>query len=479
MTQPTPSQSTSSAFAYTWHNQNLVEATQGIWHYPSTLSSQRICTDTRHIQQGDIFLALRGDNFDGHNYINTAKQAGAVAVIVETACHLNIPQLVVNNTRLALGNLGAYRRSAHQGVNVIAITGSSGKTTCKEMLGSILTSQAPTLVTRGNLNNDLGVPMMLLELLDTHTYAVLELGANHMGEIAYTSRLVNPQVACILNIGTAHLGEFGGRDAICHAKAEIYQGLAKQGVAIYPEADNYSEQLQQAALKHTNNLLGFGVGQVYASDININAENCQFILHIHNKQHTVNLPFAGQHNISNALAAAACAHALGISIQAIAHGLTTAKPAKGRLNTQTFGIHKLIDDTYNANPNSVKAAAQVLASQHGNKVLVLGDIGELGDASQCEHYQLGKFLATVGVNKVLSVGEFAGDIAKGIQDASNSLNPDQAITTVPTVQTFESKAEALTALQNILTTNTPHNILFKGSRFMQMETLIEQLLETA
>ena len=212
--------------AYIWQSANLTEAVKDLnatWQNEINFShSQKITTDTRKIEQGDIFLAIQGDNFDGHDYVQTAKDKGAVLAIVSRAVESDLPQLVVTDTKLALGKLGAYRRDQHPNLKVIAITGSSGKTTAKEMLGSILNRIAPTLITRGNLNNDLGVPMMLLELTDDHRYAVMELGANHVGEIAYTTQLVKPDVACVLNIGTAHLGEFGGRDNIAKTKSEIY-----------------------------------------------------------------------------------------------------------------------------------------------------------------------------------------------------------------------------------------------------------------
>ncbi|MGB5878141.1 MAG: Mur ligase family protein, partial [Psychrobacter nivimaris] len=257
---------------YVWQMDNLLAATtslDGQWQLPqghgaeqTALSSKRVATDTRTIKPGDIFLALSGDNFDGHDYIETAISKGAVAAVVSRPTSLSgpnaIPQLVVSDTRLALGQLAAYRRQQHTDLTVIAITGSSGKTTCKEMLGSIFGRLAPTLITRGNLNNDLGVPMMLLELSDHHRYAILELGANHIGEIAYTTEIVQPDVACILNIGTAHLGEFGSREGICQTKAEIYHTLTDAQFAIVPDKDDFTNQLRRIAEKHTSHVIGFG-----------------------------------------------------------------------------------------------------------------------------------------------------------------------------------------------------------------------------
>ncbi|WP_252354577.1 UDP-N-acetylmuramoyl-tripeptide--D-alanyl-D-alanine ligase, partial [Acinetobacter soli] len=206
-----------------WTAAQLQHATQGHWHNGRAPSTQikRILTDSRHAEAGDVFLALKGERFDAHDFVAQVAANGCQVAILERPLDLDICQLVVSDTRLALGHLGAYRRQQYPDLQVMALTGSSGKTTTKEMLGSILSRLAPTLVTRGNLNNDLGVPMMLLELKPEHRYAVMELGASHQGEIDYTSQLVQPHVAGILNIGTAHLGEFGGRDGICRAKSEI------------------------------------------------------------------------------------------------------------------------------------------------------------------------------------------------------------------------------------------------------------------
>ena len=414
---------------YVWQVDNLLAATAtlgGHWQFADgqttssnnstdthstntskPITSTRIATDTRTIKAGDIFLALSGDNFDGHDYIATAIEQGAVAAIVSRPISADIAQLVVSDTRLALGQLAAYRRQQHKNLTVIAITGSSGKTTCKEMLGSIFGRLAPTLITRGNLNNDLGVPMMLLELSDHHRYAILELGANHIGEIAYTTEIVKPDVACVLNIGTAHLGEFGSREGICQTKAEIYHTLNDTQYAIVPDKDDFTNKLRRIAEEHTSHVIGFGNTDVSASHLDVEPERSEFKLHIGSQVHDINLPLAGEHNVNNALAAAACAHALNIDISDIVVGLENARPAKGRLNSQLLGMHRLIDDTYNANPHSVRAAAKVLAAQTGTQVMVLGDIAELGEAAVSEHQSLGRTIATTGINVLLCVGEYA------------------------------------------------------------------------
>ena len=467
---------------YVWQADNLLAATKtlaGHWQFGAVpvesnndankpISSTRIATDTRTIKTGDIFLALTGDNFDGHDYLDIAIEKGAVAAIVSRPIAADIAQLVVDDTRLALGQLAAYRRQQHKDLTVIAITGSSGKTTCKEMLGSIFGRLAPTLITRGNLNNDLGVPMMLLELSDHHRYAILELGANHIGEIAYTTEIVQPDVACILNIGTAHLGEFGSREGICQTKAEIYHTLHDNQFAIVPDKDDFTNQLRRIAEKHTPNVIGFGNTDVSASHLDVEPERSEFKLHIGSQVHDINLPLAGEHNVNNALAAAACAHALNIDISDIVVGLENARPAKGRLNSQLLGLHRLIDDTYNANPHSVRAAAKVLAAQTGTQVMVLGDIGELGEAAISEHQSLGRTIATTGINVLLCVGQYAPYTVAGAQEIS-AIN----------AHAFADKDSLLAYLQSYLQAQQaqPCTVLFKGSRSMEMETLINALVE--
>lgn len=480
MTAQTQPQHLAAPKLFDWNSQRLLQATSsllGQWHEPNLaaidhINSPFIITDTRKLKSGDLFLAIKGDHFDGHDYLQTAADLGAVAAIVSTPTQADIPQLVVSDTRLALGQLAAFRRRAHPDLTVIALTGSSGKTTCKEMLGSIFERLSPTLITRGNLNNDLGAPMMLLELSDHQRFAVIELGANHVGEIAYCAAIVDPDVACVLNIGSAHLGEFGSRDAICRAKSEIFQTPNHDKVGIVPDNDEFAAALRQTAQQYCRQVIGFGKTQVTASQVQLNAEGSEFVLTINEQSMPVKLPLSGAHNVENALAAAACAHAVGIDIQDIISGLERARPAKGRLVSKAFGQHQLIDDTYNANPHSVRAAAHVLAAQSGHKIMVLGDIAELGDAAAEEHFEVGKAVAQCGVDHFFAVGEFASDSVKGAQSAGliNSA-------------AFSTKAELLNALKHYLQDQAstpdgkPCTILFKGSRTMQMETLIDALVE--
>lgn len=461
-----------------WSATRLAQVTQGQWlSQPSDLPSPRIITNTKLIQAGDVFLALRGERFDAHDFVAQAKAAGAAAVIVSRPIDVDLPQLVVADTRLALGALGAAQRQALPQLRVAALTGSSGKTTVKEMLGSILLQSAQTLMTRGNLNNDLGVPMMLLELAADHQYAVMELGANHVGEIAYTSRMVAPQVAGVLNIGTAHMGEFGGREGIARAKSEIYASLAADAVAIVPTQADFVEILDAAAAGHPQIRFGDG-GDVFATEIDVQAASSQFVLHTPAGQAPVRLGFAGRHNVDNALAAAAFATALQMPLAQIVAGLQGCKGVKGRLQfsqhqTRAGDPYTIIDDTYNANPHAVRAAGQVLAAQSGVRILLLGDIAELGDAAATEHATLGADLAMLPIDRVYAVGQYAAHTIDGY----NTALPVSAVRAAGTA--FLDKPSLMQALRQDLTAyrGQPVTLLLKGSRSATMETLITDLLE--
>ena len=453
-----------------WTAAQLTDATQGYWLNEKVPQGniKRILTDSRDAEKADAFLALQGERFDAHDFIAQVAAQGCEIAIVSHPVDADICQLVVADTRLALGHLGAYRRAQNSQVKVIALTGSSGKTTTKEMLGSILSRLAPTLITRGNLNNDLGVPVMLLELRAEHQYAVMELGASHQGEIDYTSNLVQPHVAGIINIGTAHLGEFGGRDGICRAKSEIYAHIAKTGTSIVPAADDFTDTIRQAV--QTEQVLSFGEnGDVFATEIELHPQSSSFILNTPNGLRQVNLPFAGEHNVQNATAATAFALAIGIALNDIVTGLEQATGAKGRLNFIAAKNYLFIDDTYNANPTSMRAAAEVLAQQEGVKVMVIGDIGELGASAAQQHYMLGRDLVATGVNFVVAVGEFAPATQEGARSTQYGKK----------MQAFLTQEQALPFLLSLIETHQPQSMsfLFKGSRYTHMETLIADLME--
>ena len=345
-----------------------------------------VSIDSRAISKGQLFIALTGPRFDGHHYLNEVAAKGAVAALVEREVpESTLPQLLVKDTREALGQLGALNRAGYD-KPVAAITGSSGKTTVKEMLACILRTRGPVLATKGNLNNDLGVPLTLLELTLEHTAAVIELGASRLGEIAYTVAMTKPHVAVLNNAGTAHVGEFGGPDKIVEAKGEIIEGLDADGIAVLNLDDKaFSIWKNRAAGRK---VLSFALSNpqadFHAGDLTRDARGCPgFTLYSPMGVEQVQLNLLGTHNVANALAAAAAAHALGVSMFGIKTGLEAVQPVKGRAVAQvTAAGLRIIDDTYNANPTSMCAAVDILAAFSGRTVLVLGDIGELGECGR-------------------------------------------------------------------------------------------------
>ncbi|MHC6224154.1 UDP-N-acetylmuramoyl-tripeptide--D-alanyl-D-alanine ligase [Pseudomonas sp. X10] len=420
-----------------------------------------VSIDSRAIGAGQLFVALAGPRFDGHDYLADVKAKGAVAALVEReVTDVDLPQLVVADSRLALGQLGALNRAAFD-KPVAAITGSSGKTTVKEMLACILRTRGPVLATRGNLNNDLGAPLTLLELAPEHSAAVIELGASRIGEIAYTVGLTKPQVALINNAGTAHVGEFGGPEKIVEAKGEILEGLGEGGVAILNLDDKAFATWQKRAGQHrvVSFALNDSRADFHASDIGRDERGCpSFILHGPDGSVAVQLNLLGTHNVSNALAAAAAAHVFGLTLNGIAAGLGAVQPVKGRTVAQIAanGV-RVIDDSYNANPTSMCAAIDILAGFSGRTVLVLGDIGELGQWAQEGHRQV-------------------GDYARGKVDALYAVGPNMlhAVEAFgPNGRHFATQAELIDAVRDEDAGDT--TILIKGSRSAAMENVVATL----
>ncbi|MBF0675452.1 UDP-N-acetylmuramoyl-tripeptide--D-alanyl-D-alanine ligase [Pseudomonas sp.] len=404
-----------------------------------------VSTDSRSISPGQLFVALVGPNFDGHAYLADVAAKGAVAALVSReVAGVDLPQLVVDDTRLALGRLGALNRQAYHRP-LAAVTGSSGKTSIKEMLASILRAglHGPVLATRGNLNNELGVPLTLLELMPEHVGAVIELGANHVGEIAYTVSLARPQVAIISNAGNAHVGEFGGPEKIVEAKGEIIDGLPAEGVAVLNRDDAAFTLWQARAAGRP--VVSFALhdtqADFHARDVQRDARGCMaFILCSPIGEWSVQLNLLGTHNVANALAAAAAAHALGLSGAAIQHGLQALQPMPGRAAAQlTDRGLRIIDDSYNANPISMCAAVDILAAFSGRTVLVLGDMGELGEWAEQGHRQVGAYasgkvdcLYAVGPLMTHAVAAF-GKNAKHFADQAgliDALRHEQGDTTI-------------------------------------------------
>ncbi|WP_374440132.1 UDP-N-acetylmuramoyl-tripeptide--D-alanyl-D-alanine ligase [Pseudomonas panipatensis] len=419
-----------------------------------------VSTDSRAIEPGQLFVALSGPRFDGHDYLADVAAKGAVAALVQReVVGAPLPQLLVSDTRIALGQLGALNRDAFAG-KVAAVTGSSGKTTVKEMLASILRTQGEVLATRGNLNNDLGAPLTLLQIGAQHQSAVIELGASRVGEIAYTVGLTRPQVAIITNAGTAHVGEFGGQDKIVEAKGEILEGLDQDGVAVLNLDDRAFATWKARAGERR--VLSFGLKQpgadFHARDLQRDPRGCVgFSLAGVAGEARIQLNLLGEHNVVNALAATAAAYALGVPLVGIVEGLQKLQPVKGRAVAQlaTNGM-RVIDDSYNANPASICAAVDILAGFSGRTVLVLGDMGELGAWAEAAHREVGAYAAGK-VSALYAVGPLM-------------LNAVQAFGAAG--RHFADQACLIDALAGEQPTTT---ILIKGSRSAAMDKVVAAL----
>lgn len=425
----------------------------------------RVHTDSRSLRSGDLFVALTGDNFDGHDYLPQAEAAGAAAALVDAwQDSSELPQLAVGDTRVALGLLGRHNRQQFKGT-LIALTGSSGKTTVKELLASIggtAVGSDAVLATRGNLNNEVGVPLTLLELNGQHKLAVIELGASLPGEIAWTRSLAQPQVVLINNAGMAHAGEFGGPEQVIRAKGEILDAMQGQGTAVLNLDDAAFTQWSER--NSAGRLVTFSVENEQADVFSRNARfdqngrmSFELCTPVGNEQ--LQLQLAGAHNLNNALAAAAAAYAAGIGLDNIVQGLEQAQPVAGRcLQHHLSHGGVLIDDSYNANPASMRAGMDLLAGMNGQRILVLGDMGELGEWAEAEHRALGEY-ANGKADVLFAVGP-------NMQHAVNAFKG--------MAQHFASQQELLAAVENKIT--LPTSYLVKGSRSAAMEQVVAAIL---
>ncbi len=429
---------------------------------------KRIVTDSRDIRSGDVFFALAGERFDAHDFAADVLAKGAAAVVVSREDCAALPDaLKVDDTLAALQTLAAAWRNETNPF-VFGITGSSGKTTVKEMLAGILRhrfGEDAVLATAGNFNNHIGLPLTLLKLTPAHRYAVIEMGMNHFGELAALTRIARPDVALVNNALRAHVGcGFDGVGDIAKAKSEIYQGLSENGLALVPceDANAATFQAAVACLKHQT--FGVGQGDIHAENIVLKPLSCEFDLVSGNARAAVRLPVPGRHNVANAAAAAALALAAGLSLQEVSDGLSGFANIKGRLNVKR-GIKgaTVLDDTYNANPDSMKAALDVLAQLPAPRVFVMGDIGELGeDESAAMHAEVGAYARDKGIESAYFVGNDSASAAEAF--GGNGL-------------WFADKDPLIQVLAHDLPQGA--NVLVKGSRFMKMEEVADALLEKA
>jgi len=420
-----------------------------------------VSTDTRTLKAGELFVALQGPNFDGCDYVGQARDKGAAGAVVSRLVDEEIPQIAVEDAKRALGELGSAWRQQLSPI-VVGVTGSNGKTTLKELTAACLATAAPTLATHGNLNNDIGMPLMLTRIEERHRFAVIEMGANHAGEIAYLTALAKPDVVVITNAGAAHLEGFGSLDGVARGKGEILCGEVRPKVAVLNADDRYFDYWSK--LVEDTQMITFGIdaeADVHARNIVAEADCSSFDLLTPIGEIDITLPLPGRHNVRNACAAAAIAVAVGLDIADIKAGLESVKPVEGRLR-RLAGVAgaTVYDDSYNANPLSVVAAAEFLASLPGENVMVLGDMGELGDDAARLHAETGSQVRDAGISRLLATGELSRNTVEAFgEGASWHADIDDLATRL--------KAELGEGV----------NVLVKGSRFMRMERVVEALLD--
>lgn len=427
-----------------------------------------VSKDSRDIAGGSLYVAIKGDRFDGHEFVEQANAAGASGALVSELQSVQLPQIRVNDTRLALGELAAYWRGRFTG-KLVGITGSNGKTTVKEMTRSILEHAAgadEVLSTAGNLNNDIGMPMTLLSLRQQHRYAVIEMGANHPGEIDYLTHIAKPHVAVITNAGPAHLEGFGTVEKVASSKAEIYSGIVEGGTAVINADDAYADSWKNICsnLGDDRSVITFSMrdesADVFAAITQIN-DKTEIQIKTPPGSGVVQLAVPGEHNVMNALAAAAVATALGIGLDDIIGGLNAFGGVSGRLASYySPNGARIINDSYNANPLSLKAAMNVLAACEGDTWLVLGDMAELGDEKEELHREAGEQARALGIKHLLATG----DLARYAVEAFGRNG-----------QFFQQRQQLIRQLERDIGVDSV--VLVKGSRSMGMEQIVDALLD--
>ena len=437
--------------------QQLAEATGGAQSGGDAMVT-RVSINTRADCSNSVFIALKGDNFDAHDFLDNAIEAGARAVMVERDIVLPVPVVRVKDTHKALMDLAAWWRSQFA-IPVFGITGSVGKTTVKEMLGAIMRQHGRGVVTEGNLNNEIGVPLTLMRLETNDRYAVIEMGMNHAGEISRLTAVARPTVALVNNAAAAHLEGLGTVEAVAKAKGEIFEGLTEDGIAVINVDDKYSDMWSHLAQTHRQITFGLQRGADVSASY-VEKDGCLVIdLNAFGERGELTLRTLGEHNVRNVLAAVAMASAANVPLKSIIAGLENYSPIKGRLNAIQLTSGLLFDDTYNANPASMQAAIRVL-SAYKNAILVVGDMAELGEASKSEHIKLGEFANKYGISKLLCTGAFAQDVVEGFKVGGRA---------------FETQEELIEHL--LLEFEGSAAVLVKGSRSAKMENVVNALIE--
>lgn len=425
-----------------------------------------VSTDTRSIGAGALFVALRGERFDGHDYLQTARDRGAAAAMVERDAKMNtagLPLLVVDDTRLGLGALAKHWRGRFD-IPVIAITGSNGKTTVKEMTAGIVREhfgEDAVLATAGNFNNDIGLPLTLLRLREEHSCAVIEVGMNHPGETAYLADITRPTVALINNAQREHQEFMQSVADVAQEHAAIIDALDEDGIAVFNADDEYADLWRKSAGSRRIRDFGLSVAAAVHASYRPTSQSAEMLIDTPEGCVAAHLQVPGEHNVRNALAAAAAATAAGAGLSAVVRGLLNFRAVQGRLEMKTAasGAH-IIDDTYNANPDSVRAAIDVLAAAPAPRLLILGDMGEVGSQGEAFHAEVGAYAKACGIEALCSLGDLAQASAKAFGAGGCHA---------------ESIDQLIRHSQGLL--NKDSTTLVKGSRFMRMERVVQALLE--
>lgn len=422
----------------------------------------QVNTDTRSLGAGELFVALRGENFDAHDFLQQAVEKKVCGLVVEKFDEtIDLPQLVVKDTLLALGQIAAMNRNAFT-KPVLAITGSSGKTTVKTMLANILRTCGNVHATKGNLNNHIGVPLTLLQLNAEHDFAVVEMGASAIGEIRYLCSLARPQVTMINNVMPAHIAGFGSIEGVAQAKGEIYEDLTATNTAVINIDDKFSSQwLENLTAQSIRVSLNNTQADCYAEKINPSTDSVIFDLVIGDKKITVTINVPGEHSVRNALMSAAMAHSVGASLENIKEGLESFSPVSGRMSRHQ-GINQslIIDDSYNANPGSVRVAMDVLAARNGKRIFVLGDLAELGDDAAELHAQLGLYAREHNIDHFFTLGKLTKYANEKFGKQIGQHH-------------FDNRDSLIAALKVQAASNT--TILIKGSRSAKMDLVVSAL----
>ncbi|MFT4871951.1 UDP-N-acetylmuramoyl-tripeptide--D-alanyl-D-alanine ligase [Congregibacter sp.] len=439
----------------------------GVAYTGAALQFSGVAIDSREVGPGDLFVALPGERVDGHDFVDAAIARGAIAALVERPVQTSVPCLLVSNCLEALSEIGRASRDFSTSV-VVAITGSCGKTTVKNLCRSIFSEAGSTVATSGNYNNEIGVPLTLTRLNDETRFAIVEMGATRRGDIAHLCALARPTITTVLNAMEAHLEGFGSVADVADIKAEIYDGLGGDGMAVL-NSDQPWAPLWRARIAHAGaELLRYSL-EDSSADISVSGlrgyglQGSAFTLHIKGENQELNFPLPGSHNVANALAAAALATAAGLSLDQIVTGLEQAQAEVGRLRSEQLANGKiLIDDSYNANPGSVRAAISLLAATAGDSLLILGEMLELGDESPQRHAEMGALARAEGVTRFVGVGE--------------ALRP--AVEAFGSGAQWVSSRETLSSHLGGLLEHSD-TILVKGSRGAAMESVLSALREIA